>query len=132
LLSQTGRVPDDAKAIQFLWQGEDLRLFVNDTQVPVIFWESRASGDSLAPVHNYYGADIRQYAGQEVTLRFEFRANEPHAFPDWPGRVQVLDNIQFSPIPEPSALSLGLLGLGALWLGRRWCTRRAGADVWRL
>jgi len=57
-------------------------------------------------------------------LRFEFRAFEYHAFPDWPGHVHVLDDLHFSAIPEPAPRWLLLAGLW--WLAWR-CGRARGA-----
>ncbi|MBM3882340.1 MAG: hypothetical protein FJ387_21895 [Verrucomicrobia bacterium] len=123
-VQQRGTVPVDAKGLFFLWQGEDLRVFLGGQQVPVYPWEQRLTDDPRVPVHNYYAVHVEPWAGQEVMLRFEFRAFEYHAFPDWPGHVHVLDDLHFSAIPEPPPRWLLLAGLW--WLAWR-CGRARGA-----
>ena len=87
--------------------------------MPFHLAEQRLTDDPFVPVHDYYAADISQFAGQEVTVRFEFFANELHPFPPWPGAVQALDDVYFSSIPEPNTLSLFALGTGWLLVGQR-------------
>lgn len=117
-LEQPSLVPVGARTLWFLWQGEQLKVRINGTSVPFSLAEHRLTNDPFVPIHDYYAADISQYAGQEVTVRFEFYANELHAFPPWPGAVQALDDIYFSSIPEPSPAALLVVG-GALLLARR-------------
>ncbi|MBM3883842.1 MAG: hypothetical protein FJ387_29755 [Verrucomicrobia bacterium] len=121
VLQQRGLVPADARALLFVWKGERLRVLMDGAPLSVSFYERRPSGEERVPFHDYYAADVSAYAGQEATLRFEFRANEVHAFPDWPGRVAVLDGLEFSAIPEPAPRWLLLAGLW--WLA--WRCRRA-------
>ncbi|MBM3884140.1 MAG: PEP-CTERM sorting domain-containing protein [Verrucomicrobia bacterium] len=113
----------------FLWQGEDLRVSLGGQQVPVYPWEQRLTADPRVPVHNYYTVNVEPWAGQEVMLRFEFRAFEYHAFPDWPGHVHVLDDLHFSAIPEPAPRWLLLAGLWWLaWRCRRTQPWSTGPD----
>jgi hypothetical protein len=118
VLQQSGRVPAWAYQLRFVWKGERLDLFLNGQPTPFTLAEERLTDDPFVPVHRYYAADVSAYAGREITLRFEFRANAVHGFPDWPNRVATLDDLHFLPIPGPAPGTLLLLG-GLGFGGRR-------------
>ncbi|MCP5524486.1 MAG: hypothetical protein H7A46_23400 [Verrucomicrobiales bacterium] len=123
-LEQSSLIPVETRSLWFLWQGERLDLRINGNLVPFSLAEQRLTEDPFVPIHNYYAADIREYAGQEATIRFEFYAYEVHAEVPWPGAVQALDDIYFSPIPEPSPVTLLILGSALLVAGHRTRSRR--------
>ena len=127
-LEQPSLVPVGTRSLWFLWQGERLDLRVNGDLVPFSLAEQRLTDDPFVPIHDYYAADIRQFAGQEATIRFEFYAHEVHVEVPWPGAVQALDDIYFSAIPEPSPAALLVVGGALLLAGRR---RRAESGKWR-
>ena len=127
-IEQPSLVPIGAKSLWFLWQGERLDLRVNGNLVPFSLAEQRLTDDPFLPIHDYYAADMRQFAGQEATIRFEFYAYETHAEVPWPGAVQALDDIHFSSIPEPSPAALLVVGGALLLAGRH---RRAESGKWR-
>ena len=127
-LEQSSLVPVGTRSLWFLWQGERLDLRVNGDLVPFSLAEQRLTDDPFVPIHDYYAADIRQFAGEEATIRFEFYAHELHAEVPWPGAVQALDDIYFSAIPEPSPAALLVVGAALLLAGRR---RRAESGKWR-
>jgi hypothetical protein len=72
--------------------------------------------ESVTPNYTLFGADISNWSGQAAELKFTAGSD----YPSYGLNILYLDDIQFSnqPIPEPSALSL--LVLGALCLGWRW------------
>ncbi len=106
-LAQTGRVPMDARSLQFL-----------DSSFPPPTVSLGGQALSVVPLGSgslftgLYGVDVSRFAGQTVELRFAFGAAD-------------LDDIRFSPevIPEPG--SLGLLGAGLLFLGWQRFRKRA-------
>lgn len=80
---------------------------------------NRASNDPLVPIYPYYATDVRAFAGQTVDLRFEFRLGYHPLIEE---KMQVIDDISFGVVPEPSPLALLVLGSGGLW----WLTRKRG------
>jgi hypothetical protein len=121
---QSGQIPATAKSLIYL-EELDVTLL---RHLPLPFIQVNFNGQSLSPVAMgiaspwsidispyawqsgnpivAWGIDISPYAGQSGELRFTV---------PWLG-ASILDGIQFSsiPIPEPSALPLGILGL--IWL----------------
>jgi len=93
---QTGLIPDTAKSL----------IYLGGASLEVSFAGQSLSPIALESTPNYteWGVDISPYAGQSGELRF--------AVPWESGSM--LDGIQFSPnpIPEPSVLSLSLIGFG--------------------
>jgi hypothetical protein len=107
-IGQTGTIPVTAQSLIF-WGGG---LGQND----ISFNGHTLSFTALGFGANYviYGIDISAFAGQTGQLLFTSSS--------WPAAVgDNIDNIQFSssPIPEPSAVSLLLLGCGVLIYARR-------------
>lgn len=92
---QTGQIPVTSQSLTYLGWGA-FQVTFNGQSLAQVALES-------APSYTRWGVDISSYAGQSGELRF--------AVPwlAW----NMLDEIQFSPdpIPEPSALGLGILGL---------------------
>jgi hypothetical protein len=92
---QTGQIPVTAESI----------IYLGTIGFQVSFNGQPLSQVALAvtPAYKRWGVDISPYAGQSGELRFEV---------PW-GASGMLDGIEFSdnPIPEPSALSLAILGL---------------------
>jgi hypothetical protein len=91
---QTGQIPLDAKSLTYLG-GSALQVTFNGRSLSPIALES-------TPNYTEWGVDISPYAGQTGELRFAVL---------WE-TGSMLDGIQFSTkaIPEPSILSLSLLG----------------------
>jgi hypothetical protein len=119
---QTGQIPVTAHSLIYLG-GAGLQVSFNGQSLSPIALDS-------TPTYTRWGIDISPYAGQSGELRF--------AVP-WLTE-SMLDGIQFSPsaIPEPSALSLSVLGFvlvaaftrcaNQLWQptpGERLCSSRA-------
>lgn len=115
-IQQTRLVPVDTQSLRFLWKGERLVLRIDGEPVPFLLAEQRLTEDPFVPVHDYYAADLTPYAGREATIRFEFFAHEEHVLPPWPGAIQALDDIYFSPLPIPEPGGSGLLLVGLGWL----------------
>jgi hypothetical protein len=108
-LRQSGTVPAGSASLRFLADGstDSLQVVMNGQPLNFVHVQS---------FNNYseFGADISQYAGQTVELRFV----QPYVgLP----LGTYLDNIAFSPIPipEPSAWALLALGSAWLWFGNR-------------
>ena len=115
VLKQSGYVPLGAEVMRFLYVGVDVRVFVNDQQLSVFLDSNRPSNDPLVPTYTYWAADVRPFAGQTVDLQFEFRLASSGAT-----EMQVIDDISFGVVPEPSAVSLlGLGGLAMCWVLKR-------------
>lgn len=107
-LTQTGQVPSDAKALQFLGRyASAISVWLGGQPLSAYPLNNNLTGGRL------YGIDVSVYAGQMLELRFQ----------PGPG-IDYLDAIRFSdqPIPEPS--SVGLFAFGALLLGWRVVRRR--------
>lgn len=92
---QTGQIPATARSLIYLGSIAFQVSFNGSSLSPVALY--------TVPTHTRWGIDISPYAGQAGELRF--------AVP-WLGSG-MLDEIQFSPdpVPEPSALGLGILGI---------------------
>ena len=115
VLGQKGFVPLDSEVMRFLYFGVDVRVFMNDQQLSVFLDSNRPSTDPLVPTYPYFASDVRSFAGQAVDLRFEFRLS-----PRGETKMQVIDDITFGVVPEPSTLALLAVGAGGSW----WLSRR--------
>lgn len=114
-ITQAGQVPTWARSLTFDATG----ISPNEFQRFIV----SLGGNTLSLVPQFlidrtvFSADISPWAGQTTELRFT-------ALPSQPALNIFLDNITFSPIPEPHVW--GLLGLGALGfllrrrLGKAW------------
>ena len=128
-LSQTGAVPADAKSLQFLYQGDNLKVYVGGSLEPLHFLGTRLTDNPAAPSASYFAVDVTATAGQTAELRFEFRSygfsdepGEPRFFGEPNAQMHVLDDLQFSPVaavPEPSTYALFGVGAALLWWHRR-------------
>jgi len=100
-VAQTGQVPADAQSIQFMGTVPFPVSFAG-TVIPLSVLSSQAG-------FNIYGGDISQFAGLTGELRITSY-----------GHFGYLDSLTFSsqPIPEPSTVSLFVVGLGVLYF--RW------------
>ena len=95
LIFQTGQIPVDAQSLIYLGNAA-LQVFFNGQRMSPVTLDS-------TPTYTRWGIDISPYAGLSGELRFAVR---------WLAS-SMLDGIQFSPspVPEPSAVSLSILGL---------------------
>jgi|ERR1035437_25488 hypothetical protein len=100
---QTGQIPVLAQSLIYL--GGALQVSFNGQSLSPVALET-------TPSYTKWGIDISPYAGQSGELRF--------AVP-WLGE-SMLDGIQFSnkAVPEPSALSLSILGFVLVAAFTRW------------
>ncbi len=128
-LTQSGQIPSDAESLRFLYQGNDLRVYVGGIERAMHALPEILTGDPEVPLFQYFAIDVSPFAGQTVELKFEFRSfgyDDLGPFPKIPGepnaQSHVLDDISFSPlpaVPEPSTWALLGLGAAALAWGRR-------------
>jgi len=102
-LSQTGQIPFSAQSIIFWGSMADMQVTFNGQPLDFLVTGSTAN-------YNIYTADISTYAGQTGQLLF--------TVPVFGGNA-TLDNIQFSPSPVPEPSALGLSVLGGLFLAWR-------------
>jgi hypothetical protein len=101
-ISQTGLVPDNAESLQF-----EALIAANGLSVKLGGQSLSYSAISEGPDYNVYGANIpTDMDGEMEALTFSIQPG--------PGDV-LLDDIEFSPIPEPSEYAL--IGLGAILFG---------------
>ena len=124
-LKQTGDIPADAQSLHFLYQGDNLKVFVGGVQEPMNFIGSRPTDNLAVPTAPYYAVDVSPFAGKTAELRFEFRS---YGFDDFSGgsrfpgepnaQSHVLDDLKFSAlpasVPEPGTYALFALGFAAL------------------
>ncbi len=103
-IGQTGTVPITAQSLTWWGAGPDVLSF-NGQTLPFKIIGGTAQ-------YNIYAADISAFAGQTGQLLFT-SDRLPTADSD------IIDNIQFSPVPEPSSAFLLLLGSGVLMYVRR-------------
>ncbi|MEI7728572.1 MAG: PEP-CTERM sorting domain-containing protein [Verrucomicrobiota bacterium] len=105
-LSQTGLIPAGTQSLQFKSSGERYASFdvgINGQALPLVILQTFAGYD-------LYAADISQFAGQTVELKF----NE-YMVIGYPGELS-LDSIIFSPVAVPEPASIALFGLGGIGL----------------
>ena len=124
-LSQTGDIPADAQSLHFLYQGNDLRVFVGGSLEPMNFIGTRATDNPAAPIAPYFAVDVSPFAGKTTELRFEFRSVGYDDFSGAPfiigtplAKSHVLDDLKFSAlpasVPEPGTYALFALGFAVL------------------
>ncbi len=105
-IGQTGTIPITAQSLTFFlsYQYGNLQVSFNGQPIDYLLTGSTAS-------YNVYAADISAFAGQTGQLLF----NAPYY------NRALIDNIQFStsPVPEPSAFALTVLGTLVLTFRRR-------------
>jgi len=109
-ISQTGQIPADARSLTYLGGALLQVSFSGQSLSPIVL-------DS-GPAYLRWGVDISSYAGQTGELRFSV----PWLSDNPADIVTPLDEIVFSPsaIPEPSALSLSILGFVLVTALTRW------------
>jgi hypothetical protein len=107
-LEQSGTVPVTAKSIFVKSFFEPLSLGVNNTEIPLMLWDS---GNDFA----VYAADVSDFSDQSIQLSFRTRATSIHALQDSYG----LDSITFSSVVVPEPRAWVLLALGLLLLSIR-------------
>ncbi len=102
-ISQTGQIPGNAQSL--IYFGGGLQVSFNGQSLSPIALDR-------TPTYTKWGVDISPYAGQTGELRF--------AVPRLGGSM--LDEIQFSSsaVPEPSVLSLSVLGFALVLATTRW------------
>ena len=110
---QTGSIPVTAQSLIYLG-GAALQVSFNGQSLSPVALDS-------TPTYTEWGIDISPYAGQSGELRF--------AVP-WL-TSSMLDGIQFSstPIPEPSDLSLSILGFALVAAFTRCANKITGANA---
>ncbi len=124
-LTQTGDIPAAAQSLQFLYQGDNLRVFVGGSLEPVNFIGTRPTDNPAAPTAPYFAVDVSPFAGKTAELRFEFRSSGYDDFSGAPyiigtplAKSHVLDDLKFSAlpasVPEPGTYALFALGFAAL------------------
>ncbi|MGD0649805.1 MAG: hypothetical protein ABSA97_01450 [Verrucomicrobiia bacterium] len=111
-LSQTGLVPVGTKSLSFLANAfGPFAVSLGGSSLNLV--SSPVTGQN----YSLYEADISSFAGQAAELTFTVFAQNPYE-----GQLHglTLDSIEFSPdpIPEPSGLSLLVIGVAALGLWR--------------
>ena len=112
-IGQTGTIPVGSQSIYFWGVDGDMTITFNGFLLAFFKYNS-------TPNYDIWAADVSAYAGQTGELRFT--APDGNAFNDGNpfGANGLIDNIQFSssPVPEPQAAVLGVLGV-LLFLLRR-------------
>lgn len=111
-LSQTGLVPGGTKSLSFLaFTNGPFAVSLGGTSLNLI--SSPVAGQN----YSLFQADVSAFAGQTEELDFTVFADNPY---DNRIRSLVLDDILFSPdaIPEPSSLSLVVVGVACLALSQ--------------
>ena len=114
-LSQTGLVPAGTKSLRFLalpaggFAASPFAVSLGGVNLNLVSFPVTNENYTL------YEADVSAFAGLDEELKFTLLAQNPHVG----NRYLSLDSIEFSPdpIPEPSGLSLlviGIVGLG-IW-----------------
>ena len=109
-LMQSGTVPGNAGSLQFYCFGSQFGLQMNGTTVPLTYEVLASSqGGTL-----YRGiGNIAAFAGQSTEMKFTTTQIPGTSF------YHMIDSIQFVAIPEPTTVSLVVLGAGALFFRKR-------------
>ncbi len=129
-LTQAGDIPADAQSLHFLYQGDNLQVFVGGSLEPVNFIGTRPTDNPAVATAPYYAVDVSPFAGNTAEVRFEFRSfgyddfsGAPYIIGQPNAQSHVLDDLRFSAlpasVPEPGTYALFGLGFGALVLHLR-------------
>ncbi len=112
-ISQTGDLPGNAKAIEFVVQGDKPQVYLNGVQLTLV--------EFAEPFRRRFAANVVPFAGTTAELKILYPGNpnyDPDANNHWGG---ILDDFAFTQriVPEPSTWALALLGLAAAFAFRR-------------
>ncbi len=110
-ISQVGEIPEDARWISLRASAAGpFGVFLNESEIDLASSLSGSDG-------TLYLGDVSAYAGQSVEL--SIRAIDQTLDPQFPRNTfLLLDDIQFSSVPEPSTCALFALAAGIGWLCR--------------
>lgn len=117
-LLQVGEIPASASEISFINFDLPVSVFINNQAVALNSMEIPVD-PSIAMPRSRVTADISEFAGKEVELRFTVTWNGS-------GHFGGFDNIEFLSVPEPSTLALFACGAAAI-LGNCFRQKKANA-----